>query len=150
MEKQYVSFLLCDKKYAIEIENVQEITDFKDYTELPNSPKFMLGILNIRKNITLIINLKERLNLFDENKGEEKQIIVVNIAGRQMGFIIDKATGVLNLKEADIESPLKTSALSNSQFIKGVGKIKEESIVIMDLKRILSIEEKIEILKMGL
>ncbi len=150
MEKQYISFLLCDRRYAIEMEEVQEITYFKNYIELPNSPKFILGILNIRGNITLIINLKERLNLADENKKGEKQIIVVNIGGRQMGFIIDKVTGVFNLKEANIESPLKTSAFSNSQLIKGLGKIKEELIVIMDLKKIFSIEEKIEILKMGL
>lgn len=151
MDKQYVTFKLSDKEYGIEIKNVREITDFIEYTEIPNTLNFIAGLVNIRGTVTPIIDLKERFGIKDENsldEKEEKRIIIINIDDKQMGFIIDDASSVITLKSDQVEKPPSSIVKVIKDFIVGVGKLDDKLILLLDLEKVLDMEERKEILEL--
>ncbi|MBU5426229.1 chemotaxis protein CheW [Tissierella pigra] len=148
MDRQYVTFNLRNEEYGVEIKNVQEITELKEYIKIPNSPKFIVGMVNIRGTITPIIDLKERFNLINENEKKDKRIIIINLDGKQIGFMIDDASRVITLRDEQIDSPPEVISKRISEYITGVGKFDKKLILILNLERILTMEEKEEVLKM--
>ncbi|MCC5909194.1 MAG: purine-binding chemotaxis protein CheW [Clostridiaceae bacterium] len=147
-EKQYVIFKLCGEEYGVEIDHVQEITEYKNPTKVPNVPNFVEGIINLRGNITPIISLKKRFSLDDEEINENNRIIIIHIKNKQIGFIVDDASQVLTMKEEQIENPPEIIAGIDRQYITGIGKVEEKIIILLDLEKILTEKEKQEIQNM--
>jgi len=146
MQKQYVIFKLNNEDYGVNIEKVQEITEYKDCASIPNTPKFIVGMVNIRGSITPIISLKKRFNLESENDLKEERIIIINIKEKQVGFLVDDASQVLSIDEAQIESPPEIIMDSREDYIVGVGKVGQKLILLLDLEKLLSKEETQEII----
>ncbi|NLB89123.1 MAG: purine-binding chemotaxis protein CheW [Syntrophomonadaceae bacterium] len=148
MERQYVTFKISNQEFGVDIQNVQEITNFVECTQIPNTPKFIAGIVNIRGTITPVIDLKERFNYNnDDNDEKNKRIIIANMEEKQIGFMIDDASSVLTLNENQIDEPPEIIFQNNDNFVIGVGKIEEKLIQILDLEKILTVEEKEEVFK---
>jgi len=150
VDKQYVTFKLNNKEYGIDIKNVREITNFTEFTEIPNTLDFIAGLINIRGTVTPIIDLKKRFNLDGDSKLEdkkEKRIIIINIRDKQVGFIIDDASSVITLSENQVDKPPAIISKVIKDFIVGVGKLEDELILILDLERTFDITEKEELLK---
>ncbi|MCK9444353.1 MAG: chemotaxis protein CheW [Tissierellaceae bacterium] len=147
MERQYVTFTLNEEEYGVEIKNVQEITDFDEYTKIPDGPKFLLGMVNIRGTITPIIDLKKRFNISRVNGNKEKRVIIINIKDKQIGFLIDDASRVLRLNDNQIDNPPDIISRNIRNYVIGIGKVDEKLILILDLEKILTAEEKEEALK---
>ncbi|QEK11926.1 purine-binding chemotaxis protein CheW [Crassaminicella thermophila] len=141
-EKQYVIFRLANESYGVDIMNVKEICEFKESVKVPNTPKFVDGIINLRGDITPIIDLKKRFNLKDTGINSDTRIIVINIKDRQVGFIVDEASQVLRIREEDIESAPELIAGVDKKYITGVGKLEDQIVLLLDLEYILSDNEK--------
>jgi len=146
MENQYVIFKLNNEEYGVDIKNVQEITEYKDCASIPNTPKFIVGMINIRGSITPIISLKKRFNLDNEDEFKEERIIIINIKGKQVGFIVDDASQVLTLTEQQIEDPPEMIMDRSEDYIVGIAKVEKKIILLLDLEKVLSKEEKQEII----
>lgn len=127
---------------------MQEITELKEYIKIPNSPKFISGMVNIRGTITPIIDLKERFNLFNKNGKKDKRIIIINIDGNQIGFMIDDASRVITLMDEQMDPPPEIISKRISEYITGVGKLDDKLILILNLEKVLTMEEKEEVLIM--
>ena len=147
MLRQYVTFKLNGEEYGVDIKDVQEITDFEGCTEIPDMPKFIKGIINIRGTITPVIDLKERLKIIKANEKNDKKIIIINVEGKQIGFIIDSASRVLTLNDEQIDPTPEIISEVVENYIIGVGKLGEELMLILDLKKMLTIKELEEVLK---
>ncbi|SHJ52259.1 purine-binding chemotaxis protein CheW [Geosporobacter subterraneus DSM 17957] len=141
-EKQYVIFRLGKEEYGVEIVNVKEICEYKESVKVPNTPKFVDGIINLRGDITPIINLKKRFHLAEGDINSDTRIIVINIQNRQVGFIVDEASQVLRISEEDIEPAPDLVAGVDRKYIIGVGKLADRIILLLDLEYILSEDEK--------
>lgn len=141
-EKQYVIFRLGKEEYGVEIVNVKEICEYKESVKVPNTPKFVDGIINLRGDITPIINLKKRFHLDEGDINSDTRIIVINIQNRQVGFIVDEASQVLRISEEDIEPAPDLVAGVDRKYIIGVGKLADRIILLLDLEYILSEDEK--------
>ncbi|MFZ5968152.1 MAG: chemotaxis protein CheW [Bacillota bacterium] len=141
-EKQYVIFRLDNEEYGVDIMNVKEISEFKESVKVPNTPKFVDGIINLRGDITPIINLKKRFNLAGSNANEDTRIIVINIQDRQVGFVVDEASQVIRISENDIEPAPEIVAGVDKKYITGVGKLKDRIVLLLDLEYILTDDEK--------
>jgi purine-binding chemotaxis protein CheW len=141
-ERQHVVFKLGNETYGIDIININEITENKKTTKVPNSPYYIEGVVNLRGNIVPVIDLKKRFNIKSSHRNENNRVIIVNIEGRQVGFLVDEASQVITLKEEDIDIPPEIIASVNSKFIVGIGQINEEIIMILDLKAIILSSEK--------
>ncbi|SFI14196.1 purine-binding chemotaxis protein CheW [Tindallia magadiensis] len=148
MEKQYVIFKLEKEEYGVEINHVQEITEHKTVTSVPNTPAFIEGIINLRGSIVPIVSIKKRFNLAQEEVGEDHRIIIINLEEKQVGFIVDDASQVLTISEEQIEKAPEVIAGADREYITGIGKISDKIILLLDLEKILTENEKNEIIEM--
>lgn len=141
-EKQYVIFKLNDEEYGIEITNVREITEYNESTKVPNCYDFIDGIINLRGNVVPVINLKKRFNLEETKINNNSRVVIISIAEKQVGFIVDDASHVLTLDEKDIEETPEIISGVDKKYIVGIGKKEEKIIILLNLEAILSENEK--------
>lgn len=130
-EKQMVFFKLGRGEYAIPIEKVQEIIKTPDITNLPNTPQYLQGVINLRNRVIPVIDLHVKLGSGEGHK-EDSRIIVVNSQDRTLGFIVDTVTEVLKISEDLIEKALN----QESGSLSGIARIGERLIVLLDLDKI--------------
>ena len=144
---QLVGFVIGEDKFALDILMVQEIIKTTKITNLPNSPDFIEGVINLRGSIIPVIDLSRRLNLAPAgNDNANTRIIVANVENRVTGFMVDSVSKVLKSIENEIEpAPEIVIAGLENQYIIGVCEIEDNLITILDFSRIL---EPIEIKKL--
>ena len=141
-EQQLVTFTLGHEEYGVDITKVREINRLVEITHVPKAPEFVEGLINLRGTVVPIIDLRKRFAI--ESAGDEKQhrIIVVDVHGRTIGVIVDSVSEVLNLSAENIDQvPDTISSGVNQQFLKGVGKIGDRLMLLLDLDSILSADE---------
>lgn len=143
-ERQLVVFSLLNEDYGIDIYKVQEIIQYRDITFVPKAPSFVRGVINLRGKIIPVIDLKERFNLQEKEITSDTRIIVVEISSQTVGLIVDSVTEVLRIPKDNIEPPPPVTTIG-ADFIEGVGKLDERLIIILDIDKILSREEKSEL-----
>ncbi len=147
-EKQYVIFNLGNEEYGVDIMKVKEISEFKESTKVPNAPYFVDGIINLRGEIIPIVNLKKRFNIDNNDVDSDTRIIVINLNERNVGFVVDEASQVLRINDNDIDPAPEIIAGIERQYITGVGKVDEKIIILLDLEKILTDEEKVKLKEM--
>ncbi|MDD3976729.1 chemotaxis protein CheW [Methanomicrobium antiquum] len=121
-----VEFEICNEHYALDISLTREIVEMVPITPVPRAPPHIAGIINLRGEITNIINLNQILNLKENAERETQKIIVLvpdAAEGSNTGIIVDDVHAVLQISEDEIE-PMKGS-LSSEAYVKGIIKIKE-------------------------
>lgn len=138
------SFSLLNENYGIDIYKVQEIIQYRDITYVPKAPPFVKGVINLRGRIIPVIDLKERFGLPEKEVTPDTRIIVVEISSQTIGLIVDSVTEVLRIPNTNIEPPPPVTTIE-ADFIEGVGKLDERLIIILDIDRILTKEEKREL-----
>lgn len=139
--KQLVIFKLGNEEYGIDISKVNEISQFKESNKIPNSPDFISGIINLRGDIIPMIDLKIKFNICTGSK-TDRRVIVTNIKEKKVGFVVDEASEVLSIMENDIDPPPELISREERQYITGIGKLKDRIIIILDLEKILTNEQK--------
>jgi purine-binding chemotaxis protein CheW len=140
---QFVEFIINRQYFGVNILMVQEIIREVQITNVPDSPDFIEGVINLRGNIIPIIELRKRLNLAQAMEPTDKfWILIVNVEGRVTGFIVDEVTHVLKIPAPAVE-PAPEIVLEGlkSQYINGVVEIDENLLILLDFNRILQIKE---------
>ncbi len=140
---QLVGFTIGAEQFGVDILMVQEIIRAAPITVVPNSPDFVEGVINLRGNIIPVIELRKRLNLYTgEIDQSDTWILILDIAGRITGFIVDSVTEVLKILESSIEPPPEIIVAGlESQYIRGVCEIADKLLILLDFNRILLVEE---------
>lgn len=144
-ELQLVSFMLGED-YGVPIEQVQEIIRVGSITLVPNSPEYMEGVINLRGKILPVLNLRKRLKIRDAGITKASRIVVAEINGKVIGLLVDSVSHVLKVQKDVIEPPPEEVLEIDTDYIKGVGKLGERLIILLDLERLLR-KERIEIFK---
>ncbi len=139
---QLVSFTLGEEEYGIDILRVQEINRMMEITHVPKCAYFVEGVVNLRGKVIPVLDLRKRFGLKAENT-KETRIIVVDINGKMVGLIVDSVSEVLRLPKETIDpTPPVISTSVDAQCIKGVGKLEDRLIIILDIEKFLTEEEK--------
>jgi len=141
-EKQYVVFKLGKEEYGIDIMNVTEIIQYQESVKVPNSPKFIEGIINYRGKVIPIICLKKKFGIEDSLRDGNTRIIVINLNEKQIGFIVDEASQTVRIDDANIDPTPDIIVGIERRYITGVGKIDDRLIILIDLEKVLTDEEK--------
>ena len=145
-ELQMVVFNLGDEAFGVDIGQVREIIKMVDITRMPNAPEFVEGIINLRGQITTIMDLRKRLGMKVTETNEQTRIIIVETSGSTLGMIVDSVSEVLRMSCKDIDPP--SAASTHAEYIQGVGKLEDRLLIILDLNKILSEEEIVQIEKL--
>ena len=141
---QLVTFKLGSEEFGVDILKVQEINKMMNITKIPNAPVFIEGVINLRGKIIPIVDLRKRLGL-NQVYDKATRIIVVELDGLVLGFIVDSVTEVLRIPENTIEPPPSMVAGIESEYIEGVGKLDDRLLILLELKKIFSSPEKKDI-----
>ena len=141
--KQLVVFSVENETFGVEILEVQEIIRMRDITWLPNTPDFVKGAINLRGNIIPVIDLREKFGLPPKPYTKFTRIIIVQVEDKLIGMIVDDVSEVVEVPEAEIEPPPEMVTGRSSEYIRGVAKVGDRLIIILELANILSTEEKV-------
>jgi len=139
---QLVSFHIGEEEFCVDILKVQEIIRIMQITKMPNLPEFVEGIINLRGRVIPIIDLRIRLGLEKKAHSGTTRIIVVEIEGRTVGFIVDSVSEVLRIPRSITEAPPEIVSNINSEYITAIGKLEDRLLILLDLEKVLSEEEK--------
>ena len=139
MEEQFVIFSLGKEEYAVSISQVREIIQYNGATKLPQTPKFVEGIINLRGKVIPVINLAERFELKTDEINSKKAVIV-DTNGKEIGMIVDEVTDVIRISSESIE-PAPSIMSINNHFIRGVGKRDNRLLILLDLDQLFTYEE---------
>lgn len=142
---QLVSFTMGREEYGVDILKVQEINRMVQITQVPNSPDYVDGVINLRGRVIPVIDLRTKMGLGRKEHDKDTRIIVVELDGKTIGFIVDKVKEVLRIPSSIIEPPPDMVAGLDAEYITGVGKLEDRLLILLDLERIVSLKEKAEL-----
>ena len=144
-EGKYLTFSLAGEEYGIGILKVKEIIGMMPVTIVPQTPKYIKGVVNLRGKVIPVIDLRLKFSMTAADYTERTCIIVVEItaAGRTilMGIVVDSVSEVLNIKAADIEQTPSFGTRLDTEYILGMAKTGGTIKILLDIDRILSVEE---------
>jgi len=141
LEGKYLTFVLNNEEYGLEILKVREIIGLMEITPVPQTPPFIKGIINLRGKVIPVMDLRLKFGMPETEYTKETCIIVVNIDNRLMGIIVDTVSEVLDINAKDIEPAPSLGSSIKTDFILGMGKIKGKVKILLDIDRVMSIEE---------
>lgn len=139
---QMVGFKIDNEFYGIDIIQVQEIIRMQEITMVPRTPPFIKGVVNLRGKVVPIISLRERFGIKEVEHTKDTRIVIVRIDVGLIGFIVDAMAEVIRLPERLIEPTPPTATNIESEYIRGVGKLDDNLIIILDLNMVLTKEKK--------
>lgn len=138
---QCIIFEISNKKYCINIAKVNGIHEITDFTDVPNSPVLLQGLINLRGKIIPVINLSVKFGYEKSPITHESRIINVNYADDIYGILVDGVHQVRHIEEEDIETPPAIITGANKEYISKVAKIDDSIAIIVDTDKLLSQNE---------
>jgi len=142
---QHLTFVLSDEEFAIPVMTIKEIIEYGHLTNVPMVPDFIQGVVNLRGNVVPVISLSSKFGLDVKAIDKRTCIIIMDaqIDGEAvvMGVVVDKVLQVIEIPENNIEPPPTLGATIRTDFIKGMGKLDDNFIIILDIVQVLSAEE---------
>jgi purine-binding chemotaxis protein CheW len=135
-----VTFFLSDEEYAVDVRLVQEIIRVSEITQVPRAPEFIKGVINLRGRIIPVIDLKRKLGLGEVEVGKQTRVVVVRLRERLIGLLVDGASQVLKVPVSTIEPAPEEVVEIDANYIRGVAKLAERLIILVDLPKILGAE----------
>jgi len=136
-DSKFLTFQIGSEDYAFYIQYITEIIGIQKITELPNVPKYIRGLINLRGKVIPIIDVRLRFDKQEREYDERTCIIVTHLNDVHIGLIVDRVSEVLNIPAKDIDLPPTISKGSESRFISGLGKIDGNVKIIVNLERLL-------------
>ena len=134
------TFFLAGEEYGVEVRQVQEIRRVTEITSVPRAPEFIRGVINLRGRILPVLDLRRRLALGEVAVDRVARIVVVRIKERLLGLLVDGASQVLKVKVSQIEPPPEEVLQHGGDYIRGVAKLDDRLIILVDLERLLAHE----------
>ncbi|MEG3006703.1 MAG: chemotaxis protein CheW [Oscillospiraceae bacterium] len=140
IEDKYLTFLTDNQLFGVSIAQIMQIVGMQEITPIPEFPKYMKGIINLRGNIIPVMDMRLRLNRDEISYNERTCIIVANIQEKFVGLIVDEVDEVRNISQENVSLPPKVKSNENN-FVSGVAKLENKIALILDLLKILNFDE---------
>lgn len=142
---QYLTFRLGDELFGVDVGKAREVLDYTEVTHVPQMPDYMLGVINLRGSVVPVINLRRKFGMRNVEQTIDTCIIVIEIEVDGdvivVGTLADAVQEVLDLNAAQIEPPPRLGTRLNTEFIKGMGNIDDQFLIILDIDRVFTAEE---------
>lgn len=139
---QIVSFRLANEEYGVDIMRVQEIILPGQITQMPQVPDYICGLINLRGSVIPIIDLRKRFGLTVAKNDENTRIIVVNVAGKTIGIVVDAVNEVLRFSSEQTEPPPSSIVGIDHDYIRGLVKFEDKLLILLNIDNVLSQAEQ--------
>lgn len=145
ISQQYVTFSLGDELFGVEVSRTKEILSLTPVTKVPQTPDYMLGVINLRGQVVPVVDMRLKLGLLAGEESEDTCIIVVEVEVDgdiiTIGALADAVKEVLEIRLDQIEPPPKLGTRLNTEFINGMGKIDEQFMILLNIDRIFNTDD---------
>lgn len=142
---QYLTFQLGGEMFAVGILNIKEIIEYGSVTEIPMVPPFIRGVINLRGAVVPVIDLASRFGGKRSEVSRRTCIVIIELAEgeerQDIGVVVDSVSEVLEIPASEIEPPPAFGARIRADFIKGMGKVSGKFVIILDVAKVLSVDE---------
>jgi purine-binding chemotaxis protein CheW len=140
---QLVSFKLGDETYGIEITKIREIILVGDITQVPETPHYIMGLINLRSAVIPVIDLRARFGLAESELTPESRIMVLNVAERTIGIMVDAVSEVLRVSGDQIcETPATVASLGN-EYMTGLVRLEEQLLILLDVDKLFRFRDEL-------
>lgn len=136
MSTQMVIFKLTNEEFAFEVSSVEAIIKLQAITKVPHAPAHVVGVTNLRGNIVPVIDLKKRLNLPKTEPTADTRIIVALLQDAKVGMVVDSVSQVIEIDESQVEQAPQISTSVDSSYIRGIIKVDNRLVIMLDLTMI--------------
>ena len=135
---KYLTFVLGAEQYGVEIIKVREILGVLPITPMPQTPHYVKGVINLRGKVIPVVDTRTKFGMPEKGTTSETCIIVVDVDGKSIGLLVDTVKEVLNIAEEQIEDPPSFGTGADTDFVRGLGKIGDQVIILLGIDRVLS------------
>jgi len=141
MADRYLTFVLDEEKYGVDILNVKEIIGMQKTTHIPKTPVYVKGVMNLRGQIIPVVDLRLKLEMPETEVQMHTAIIIINIHETNIGFIVDQVDEVAAIGEEQLSEPPKFGSKIDTNFIRNMAKYRDDVVMILDLERVFDADE---------
>ncbi|MFO1415407.1 MAG: chemotaxis protein CheW [Burkholderiales bacterium] len=138
---EYLTMRLGAEEYGIDLLKVQEIRGYDTVTRIANAPDFIKGVINLRGSIVPIVDLRTWFRLDQAAYDQFTVVIILNVANRVVGVVVDAVSDVLTLDTASIRPPPEFSATFDTRYITGLGTVDGRMLILVDIERLMASPE---------
>jgi purine-binding chemotaxis protein CheW len=135
---EYLTFALGKEEYGIEILKVQEIRGWEQPTIIPNAPEFIKGVINLRGTIVPIVDMRVKFNLGEVKYDQFTVVIILNVAGRVVGMVVDSVSDVITLGAEQIRPAPDFSSAFETKYIIGLGTVGSRMLILVDIEKLMT------------
>ncbi|RZT29318.1 chemotaxis protein CheW [Cupriavidus agavae] len=139
--QEYLVFTLGTEEYGIDILKVQEIRSYETVTRIANAPDFIKGVTNLRGVIVPIVDLRLKFDLGNVRYDHQTVVIILNVAGRVVGIVVDGVSDVLTLTGDDIKPAPEFGVSVSNEHLTGLGSVEGRMLILIDIERMMTSAE---------
>lgn len=140
-----VEFVIGEERFGIDVMKVMEVLKLPEVSRLPNTPEFVEGVAEARESVIPVIDMRKRFGLSETEDSGETRLIEVELESTRVGIIVDAVPGVTEVDESVVSSPPDVFKGISARYLKGVARLDDRLLILVDLDEILGSEEKIEL-----
>ncbi len=138
---EYLTFALGEQLYGVDILKVQEIRGYDGVTRIPNTPDHIKGVINLRGTIVPVLDLRIKFRLGDASYDSFTVMIILNLADRVVGAVVDSVSDVIHLTADQVRSPPRLGSGVDARYLVGVGVVEKHMVLLIDIERLLGSDE---------
>ncbi len=136
--REFLTFVLGKEEYGIEILKVQEIRGYDSVTQIANTPEFIKGVINLRGVIVPIVDMRIKFNLGKVTYDEFTVVIILNVANRVLGMVVDSVSDVLTLSTEQIRPAPEFGSSIDTDYLMGLGTVDERMLILVDIEKLMT------------
>lgn len=140
-EVKVIVFQLATEEYGVEVSQVLSIERMQKITRVPRTPAFVKGVINLRGVVTPIIDLRARFGLPEVEYTDDTRIVVVAVGEMEVGLVVDAANDVIDVPMSRVDPPPAVVGGVKAEYLRGVAKLEDRLLVLLNLDRVLSVQE---------
>jgi purine-binding chemotaxis protein CheW len=138
---EFLAFTLGKEEYGIQILKVQELRGYETVTRIANAPEFVKGVVNLRGTIVPIVDMRIKFKLGEPTYDQFTVVIILNIAGRVVGMVVDSVSDVITLSADQVKPAPDMGTAFNSNFLIGLGTLEDRMLILIDIDKLMSSAE---------
>ena len=142
---QLVTFKVGGEEFGLDVFQVHEILRFTEPTPMPKAPAFVEGVLDVRGTLVPVVDLRKRFEVHELRYDDDTRIVLVDFQGERLGLVVDEVSEVMRVPETAVSPPPQYVKGLAAEFIRGIVRMENRLVVLLDLERILSSQERMQL-----
>jgi len=138
---EFLTFTLAEETYGIDILRVQEIRGYDSVTRIANTPDFIKGVINLRGVIVPIVDLRLKFKLGEATYHEFTVVIIINVADKVVGMVVDGVSDVVALAEEQIKPAPEFGSGLDTRYLTGLGTVNDDMLILIDIEKLIASDE---------